>query len=41
MLERKTHCPYLWILEIPSTYVNYVELREDVLNRDKWEMDII
>ena len=32
------------LLEIPSTYVNYVELREDfmnVLNRDNWEMDIV
>ena len=32
------------LLEIPSTYANYVELREDfmnILNRDNWEMDII
>ena len=32
------------LLEIPSTYANYVELREDfmnILNRDTWEMDII
>ena len=32
------------LLEIPSTYANYVDLREDfmnILNRDNWEMDII
>lgn len=32
------------LLEIPSTYANYAELREDfmnILNRDTWEMDII
>ena len=32
------------LLEISSTYANYVELREDfmnILNRDNWEMDII
>ena len=32
------------LLEIPSTYANYVEFREDltnVLNRDMWEMDIV
>ena len=32
------------LLEIPSTYANYVELREDVmnvLNRDNWEIDIV
>ena len=32
------------LLEIPSTYANFVELREDfmnILNRDNWEMDII
>ena len=32
------------VLEIPSTYSNYVEFREDftnILSRDTWEMDII
>ena len=32
------------LLKIPSTYANYVELREDfmkIINRDNWEMDII
>lgn len=32
------------LLEIPSTYANFVELREafmNILNRDNWEMDII
>ncbi|KXJ21767.1 hypothetical protein AC249_AIPGENE15187 [Exaiptasia diaphana] len=32
------------VLELPSTYTNFVELREEftnILNRDKWEMDIV
>ncbi len=32
------------VLELPSTYANYVELREqfaNILSRDDWEMDIV
>ena len=32
------------LLEIPSTYVNFVEFREEftkILNRNTWEMDIV
>lgn len=32
------------LLEIPSTYANYVEFREDftnIFNRNNWEMDIV
>lgn len=32
------------VLELPSTYTNFVELREEftnILNKDKWEIDIV
>ena len=32
------------VLELPSTYANFVELREEftnILNQDKWEIDIV
>lgn len=32
------------VLELPSTYTNYVELREEfanLLNNAKWEIDIV
>ena len=32
------------VLELPSTYTNFVELREEftnIMNKDKWEIDIV